>query len=253
MGYIESCRNCRNLDDLDFAFSMAFQPIVDLEAGEIFAHEALVRGLGGEGAGEVLSRVNDQNRYMFDQSCRVKAIELAARLGMNSNLSINFMPNAVYRAEACIQKTLATAERVQFPLDRIIFEITEGERVVDHAHLLSIITEYKRHGFRTAIDDFGAGYAGLNLLADFQPDIIKLDMQLTRGIARDRARQSIVKGILAVCADLEITVVAEGIETADERDYLRDHGIRYFQGYFFARPAFEALPPVAWQPLAAAI
>jgi EAL domain-containing protein (putative c-di-GMP-specific phosphodiesterase class I) len=196
----------------------------------------------------VLGQITKANRYSFDQSCRIKAIELAARLGMRSRLSINFLPNAVYRAEAYIQGTLASAMRHNFPLDRIIFEMTEDERVVDNALLQSIFREYKRHGFLTAIDDFGAGYSGLSLLAEFQPDIIKLDMELTRNIHGDRARRSIVRAILAVCRDLGIIPVAEGVETASEARTLRDLGVTLMQGYLFARPAFEALmtePPLA--------
>ncbi|WP_082108769.1 EAL domain-containing protein [Azospirillum thiophilum] len=223
-------------------FTMAFQPIVDIAAGQVWAHEALVRGTEGQGAGWVLGQVTDANRYAFDQSCRIKAIELASELPMGgARLSINFLPNAVYKAEACIRATLAAARRTGFPTDRIIFEVTENERVVDHDHLKGIFTEYRRQGFLTAIDDFGSGYSGLNLLAEFQPDIIKLDMELTRGIDANRARRSIVKAILAVCGDLGITPIAEGIETVDEAKTLRDLGVTLMQGYLFARPAFRAV------------
>lgn len=227
---------------LDMDFTMAFQPIVDVAAGGVWAHEALVRGTEGQGAGWVLGQVTDANRYAFDQSCRIKAIELASALPMDgARLSINFLPNAVYKAETCIRATLAAARRTGFPTDCIIFEVTENERVVDHDHLKSIFTEYKRHGFLTAIDDFGSGYSGLNLLAEFQPDIIKLDMELTRNIDADRARRSIVKAILTVCDDLAITPIAEGIETVDEAKTLRDLGVTLMQGYLFARPAFQAV------------
>ncbi|ALG71573.1 diguanylate phosphodiesterase [Azospirillum thiophilum] len=227
---------------LDMDFTMAFQPIVDIAAGQVWAHEALVRGTEGQGAGWVLGQVTDANRYAFDQSCRIKAIELASELPMGgARLSINFLPNAVYKAEACIRATLAAARRTGFPTDRIIFEVTENERVVDHDHLKGIFTEYRRQGFLTAIDDFGSGYSGLNLLAEFQPDIIKLDMELTRGIDANRARRSIVKAILAVCGDLGITPIAEGIETVDEAKTLRDLGVTLMQGYLFARPAFRAV------------
>lgn len=223
-------------------FTMAFQPIVDLAAGGVWAHEALVRGVDGQGAGWVLGQVTDATRYGFDQACRVKAIELAAGLPMNgARLSINFLPNAVYKAEACIRTTLAAAARTGFPTERIIFEVTENERVVDHDHLKSIFNEYKRQGFLTAIDDFGSGYSGLNLLAEFQPDVIKLDMELTRNIDADRARRSIVKAILAVCDDLAIVPVAEGVETVAEATALQDLGVTLMQGYLFAKPVFQAL------------
>lgn len=238
---IPGCRNCAEQVPLGFDFSMAFQPIVDTLTGTVFAHEALVRGTAGESAGKVLAQVNERNRYVFDQRCRVRAIELAGQLGLPGKLSINFLPNAVYRPEACIRTTLAAAAHFGVPPERIIFEVTEAEKV-DPAHLLAIFRHYRDQGFLTALDDFGAGYSGLNLLADFQPDIIKLDMALIRNIHQRRPRQAIVDGMLTVARELSISVIAEGIETVDEWRYLQERGVRYFQGYYFAKPAFEALP-----------
>jgi EAL domain-containing protein (putative c-di-GMP-specific phosphodiesterase class I) len=236
------CGRCEKT--LSFDFSMAFQPIADVETREVFAYEALVRGPCDEPSGWVFARVNDENRYRFDQECRMRAIRLAARLEMSAFLSINFLPNAVYHPEACMRKTIEVSAEVGFPRDRLIFEVTEGERVVDHAHLISIIRSYREQGFRTAIDDFGAGYSGLNLLAGFQPDLIKLDMSLVRGIDRDRVRQAIARGILGVAEELDCEVIAEGIEAMEEMETLRELGIRLFQGFLLARPAFEALPEV---------
>lgn len=224
--------------------TMAFQPLVDVRTRSVVGYEALVRGLAQEPAGQVLAQVNDTNRYAFDQGCRVCAIELAARLGLQGLLSINFLPNAVYRPETCIRATLNAARAHGFPTERLMFEVTESEQVTDHAHLKAIFTEYRRQGFTTAIDDFGAGHSGLNLLAEFQPDIVKLDMALTRNIHRDRVRRSIVQATAGMCADLGIRLIAEGIESAEECLALQDLGIHLFQGYFFARPGFEHLPTV---------
>ncbi|MBX9848699.1 MAG: EAL domain-containing protein [Rhodocyclaceae bacterium] len=224
---------------------MAFQPIVDITLRRPFAYEALVRGPNGEGAASVLAKVNDSNRYRFDQACRVKAIELASKLGLhklpNCLLSINFMPNAVYRPETCIRATLEASKQFDFPTDRLMFEVTEGERVEDPTHLVKIFTEYRKQGFVTAIDDFGAGYSGLNLLATFQPQVLKLDMELTRNIDSNLVRQAIVSGVLLVAKKLNITVVAEGVETQAECDCLAAMGVRYIQGYLFARPSLEKL------------
>jgi len=243
---IPPCSACQSSEPLGFEFSMAFQPIIDLRDNSLFACEALVRGTDGSGAASILAQVNADNRYKFDQSCRVKAVELAAQLGIDSHVSINFLPNAVYQAATCIRATLEAARRFNFPTSRLIFEITENEELVDKQHLKNIIEEYRRQGFKTAIDDFGAGYSGLNLLAEFQPDIIKLDMALIRDIHRDRVRQAILSGILGVCRTLNIEVIAEGIETVEELDFLRDQGIYLMQGYLFAKPAFEQVPAVAW-------
>lgn len=238
------CVECTDGTLLDFDFTMAFQPIVNTTTKQIYAYEALARGLNNEPAGKLFDYVNNGNRYRFDQSCRVKAVKLASQLGMDSYLSINFMPNAVYRPELCIRTTLAAAEAYNFPVERVIFEFTEGEKVDDHAHVREIIDYYQKCGFKTAIDDFGAGYAGLNFLAEMRTDIIKLDMALIRDINQDKVRQAIVKGILQVCTDLDITVIAEGIESPGELTTLQEFGIELFQGYHFARPAFEALPLV---------
>lgn len=239
-----ACRACREDPAEALDFTMAFQPIVDLDSGEVYAHEALVRGLDGGGAASVLGRVTETNRYAFDQACRVKAISLASRLGMQGFLSINFLPNAVYQPAACLRKTIEAATEFSFPVHRLIFEVTENEQVRDPDHLKSIFREYKRRGMITAIDDFGAGHSGLNLLAEFQPDIIKLDMALTRAIHLDRVRSAIVRSMVSLCQDLGISIIAEGIEAVDEVLALRDLGVRLFQGYCFARPLTEGLPEV---------
>ncbi|GGE33419.1 diguanylate phosphodiesterase [Halopseudomonas oceani] len=244
------CRACTDRPPLDFEFSMAFQPIIDVRSREIFACEALVRGTDGSGAAAILAQVTDENRYQFDQACRVKAVELAARLDIPGYVSINFLPNAVYEPATCIRATLEAAKRHNFPPERLLFEVTEGEQVTDHAHLKSILGEYTRRGFKTAIDDFGAGYSGLNLLAEFQPDIIKLDMALLRNIDRDPVRQAIVRGILGVCQTLNIEVIAEGVETSEELAFLRSIGIYLIQGYLLARPAFEHVPDINWTAIA---
>jgi EAL domain-containing protein (putative c-di-GMP-specific phosphodiesterase class I) len=226
---------------------MAFQPILDTRRGAVFAHEALVRGLDGSGAGTVLSVVDLDNRYAFDQQCRVRAIELAAALFPRHempHLSINFMPNAVYEPRACIRQTLETARRTDFPLDRIIFEFTEVEKL-DTAHLLNILKSYREIGFKTAIDDFGAGYSGLNLLVKFQPDLVKLDMDLIRGIDTDSVKQIVVSRTLDMLRDLGVTAVCEGVETAGELQMLKDLGVDLIQGYFIARPTFEGLSPIS--------
>ncbi|MBC3870956.1 EAL domain-containing protein [Undibacterium oligocarboniphilum] len=243
------CQKCKDDQPLGFDIAFAYQPIVDLDTRSIYAHEALVRGPNGESAFSVLSQVTDANRYLFDQACRVQAIRGAAELGLKELLSINFLPNAVYQPAACIRSTFEAAQRYQFPIERIIFEVTEGEQIQDRAHLVNIFREYNRFGFHTAIDDFGAGYAGLDLLAEYQPDIIKIDMELVRGIDTSKPRQAIVSGIVAICAALNVRLLAEGIETIAERDFLRDAGVKLMQGYLFCRPAFRAIgviDPIAW-------
>lgn len=231
-----SCGACRTGQAFVGEITMAFQPIVDVSSRRVFAHEALVRGTDGASAESVLSAVDAENQYAFDQACRVKALECAVLADLPSFVSINFLPNAVYNPEHCLRATLGAADRVKWPLDRIIFEVTEHEEITDHRHLLSILTTYRAKGFRTAIDDFGAGYAGLNLLADFQPDLLKLDIGLVRGLHLDRTRQRIISHMVCLCEDVGVQVIGEGVETVGEYAALRDMGVLLQQGYLFARP-----------------
>ncbi len=226
---------------------MAFQPIVDLNHRRIWGYEALVRGPANESASSVLAQITKDTLYKFDQACRVRAIEFAGRLlppDENTKLSINFMPNAVYEPAACIRASLEAAKRVGFNHKRLMFEFTEDERLNDKVHLTRIVTEYKKQGFLTAIDDFGAGYAGMNLLANFQPDVIKIDMELIRDIHLDPVRQALVAGIVGIANALSIVVIAEGVESDAEVVMLRAAGVALFQGYRYAKPQFEAFPTV---------
>jgi EAL domain-containing protein (putative c-di-GMP-specific phosphodiesterase class I) len=235
----KACAACREGRPV-FPFSVAFQPVVDLQESRIDAYEALVRGPAAEGAGFVLDQVTPENLYAFDQACRVKAIETAARLGIDRQLSINFLPNAVYEPRACIQTTLHTAARTGFPLNRLTFEIVESETITDNKRLLDIIAEYHRHGFLVALDDFGTGYSGLARLVELRPDIVKVDRVLAQGCDTDRRRLAIIAGLVAMARELDVKVVVEGVERFEEATALRAAGVRYMQGFYFAKPAFEA-------------
>lgn len=205
--------HCRG-GSLDIDLQIAFQPVVDAVERRIYASEALVRGPRGEGAGELLRNVSPAQLHLFDQTCRALAIGTAARLGLRERLSINFIPNAMYEASTCLTLTLAAATKVGFPFDRLTFELAEGERIDNPDHAFALLRGMRAHGFATAIDDFGAGLAGLSLLARFQPDLVKLDRGLVKGIATVPAQRTIVAGVLAICAGLGFPVVAEGIDDA---------------------------------------
>ncbi|HZG45922.1 MAG TPA: EAL domain-containing protein [Allosphingosinicella sp.] len=241
-----TCAGCRDGKELNFGFSMAFQPIVDIRTGDVSAYEALVRGPEQQGAKWVLDQVTEENRYAFDQQCRVKAIEVAVAAGLldsSSRLSINFLPNAVYSPLACIQLTLKTARATGLPTDRLIFEFTENEQM-DPEHVGSIVAAYRQMGFGTALDDFGAGHSGLALLARFQPHAVKLDRELIENIDASLPRRLIVEAVVRMCEGLGVRVIAEGVERAEEARTLQSLGVHYMQGYLFARPQFERLPSV---------
>jgi EAL domain-containing protein (putative c-di-GMP-specific phosphodiesterase class I) len=225
-------------------FTFAFQPIVDTEAREVLSYEALIRGPGNQPAYQILEQVPAERLHLFDEKARMEAISLATRLGIGTDLNLNFLPRSLYSSPTAVLSTLEAANRHHLPITRIVLEVTEGEVIVDMAHFADQINEYRGLGVKLAIDDFGAGYSGLNLLVNFQPDQIKLDMFLVRGIDGHGPRQAIVRAIEQVCSDLGIDVIAEGVETIAEYEWLANHGVRLFQGYLFAKPGFESFPPI---------
>jgi len=236
------CEHCACGAGLDFDFTFAFQPIVDADTLTVRAYEALVRGLNGEGAGQILSQVTKKTMYRFDQACRVKAVKLASELGMQQQLCINFMPNAVYKAETCIRTTLAAAKAYDFDTRKLVFEFTEVENLASTDHLISIIDAYEEMGFNIALDDYGAGYSRLNLLTDTNPQYLKLDMSLIRDVHKHPRKQALIEGVLLTMYRLGIMTIAEGVETEEEYAWCRASGIRLFQGYLLAKPGFQSLP-----------
>jgi EAL domain-containing protein (putative c-di-GMP-specific phosphodiesterase class I) len=230
---------------LDFDFSFAFQPIVDAQTRQIVSYEALVRGTKGEPAMDVLSRISADNIFGFDRAVRLKAIHLASRLKLSKNLHINLLPFGNYLTNMNINATLKASAECGFPLENIIFEITESEVLTDHRNLIDIIRLYNGYNFRTAIDDFGTGYSGLKLLVQYQPNYVKLDRSLIANIDDDEVKKVIFQGIRLICKKLGIAIMAEGVERVEEYAWLRSMGVTYFQGYYFALPAFEELPEVS--------
>jgi EAL domain-containing protein (putative c-di-GMP-specific phosphodiesterase class I) len=223
-------------------FTFAFQPIVDATARKTVSYEALVRGLNNEPASEVIQGISAAGRFEFDWQARVEAIRLAAHLQIPCLLNLNFMPQSFFTVPESMVSTLEAANRAGLDASRMVLEVVEGELISSPSEFIEILNQYRAMGLKVAIDDFGAGYSGLNLLAEFQPDQVKLDMQLIRGIERHGPRQAIVRAIRQICLDLGIELIAEGVETREEYSWLKNQGIHLFQGYLFARPGFQSLP-----------
>lgn len=222
-------------------YSFAFQLILDVKKRQIFSYEALLRGRNNESAQHVLNSVpNSEIGYLDDQS-RIFAINLAAQLGLSTHLNLNIIPSTAISSPTTIASILRAAEQSQIRPEQIVLEILESEIIENFGMFTDAIREYRGSGLLFAIDDFGAGYAGLNLLAEFQPHIIKLDLQLIRNVHSKGPRQAIIRGLMRTCFDLGIDIIAEGVETESEYYWLRDEGIDLFQGFLFAKPEFESL------------
>lgn len=225
-------------------FSHAFQPIIDIDCQKIVAYEVLLRGRNQEPPGHVFRQVKKKYMMAFDQLSREKAIASAATMGLNCSLSLNFPPHQIlFDGGYYVKRTIECAKQHSIHPHQLIIEITESEVVHDTDTMACVLDMLRSAGISVSIDDFGAGHAGLSLLADIQPDLVKIDMHLIRGIGRHGPRQSIVTAINNICLDLGIDVLAEGVETNEEFRFLERIGIPLYQGNYFARPAFEKLIP----------
>lgn len=229
---------------LGVKFSFAFQPIVDARRRNVSSFEALIRGPHGEPASFVLSKLLKEDSSAFHQSRAQTVIELANRLNISSKVNINLSASELYHVDLNIIGTFLPSCFHEFPVENIVFEITESEDLTGRQTLIRNLKLLQEFGFQTAIDDFGAGYSGLKLLMEYQPNYVKLDRHLISNIHADKVKQAVFWGVRQICDHLSIDLVAEGVENRDEYRWLEEAGIHLFQGYYFAKPAFEALPRI---------
>ncbi|MEX3969620.1 EAL domain-containing protein [Paraburkholderia caribensis] len=228
------------------SFRIAFQPIANLtkDGLRIYGYEALARDAHGHVPGELLKSHGSQVTYEFDFSCRRQAILDASILGLDTNLSLNFMPGAICDPQYGIDATVQVAIDSSFPLDRLVVEVTEREPVTDYKPIRNCIDRHRQNGVKLALDDFGTGYNGLNTLLELSPDIIKVDMKLVQKIETDHARQALMFAISNGGRRLGMQIVAEGVETSEAVEALRSVSITLMQGYLFARPGTGYLPQI---------
>ncbi len=212
---------------------IAYQPIVSWAERSLFAYEALVRSdeptLRSPGelfdAAERLDRVHDLGRVIRARvAASIPSLE-AGHVFVNvhpadlGDLSL-FTPDSPLSAFA----------------DRVVLEITERAALDQIPDLMARVSRLRAMGYRIAIDDLGAGYAGLTSFAQLEPDVVKVDMSLVRGVDRSPTKQKLLRSIIELCRDLQIQIIAEGIETELERDTLIRLGGNLCQGYLFAKP-----------------
>ncbi|MBM7118226.1 EAL domain-containing protein [[Archangium] primigenium] len=228
-----------------------YQPIVDAEdTRKVYAYEALMRGFERDGSMvspyKMLTLARDADLlFQLDLAARLSAVREASRLGLKAPIFINFTPTAIYDPEFCLRSTVAAIKDAGMSPQDVVFEIIESDHTPNANHLKSLIAYYRRTGFRVALDDLGAGYSSLNLIHQLRPDIMKLDMELIRGIHHDPYKASITRKLLELAQQLGILTVAEGIETPEELRWVRSHGVDFVQGYLIAKPAS---PPVSITP-----
>lgn len=221
-----------------------FQPIVTLPGHDIVAYECLSRGVKADGSlmpPYLLFKLAEENDLLFylDRLCRESALKTAAVKKVSADIFINFVPTSIYVPETCLQSTLHWARQLEYDPSRVVFEVVETHQVSDLKHLRTILDYYRQQGFRTALDDIGSGHANLVTLAALGADVIKVDMEIIRGIDRDPVKQSIFGALAGIAHASGIKVLAEGVETCDELAYVTQQGADLAQGYLFAKPSPE--------------
>lgn len=221
-----------------------FQPIFTADGLQLWGYECLARATDDDGAvispASLLSWAAKENLlFMFDRICRERHIENAANVpdAGNLNFLINFLPTVIYDPSVCLSTTFAAARKAGLPARQIIFEVVESEKIENREFLRKILDEYRSAGFRVALDDLGSGHAGLNMLGDLAPDLIKIDRELVTKSISSKMHRIICQSVISLARDANKLVLAEGVETRAEYELFQSLGVDLYQGYLFGRPA----------------
>ncbi|CAM6785368.1 MULTISPECIES: diguanylate phosphodiesterase [Enterobacter] len=233
------------------ACQFALQPIVEPSEGKISSLEALIRGNDGGSPEQFFRALDPDTLYQVDLQTKAYAFALAEKLGIGSHkIAVNLLPMSLVNVPGAVEFLVDQIKNHGLQPEQVVLEITENEMISGLSQFNSAIKQLRGEGVGMAIDDFGSGYAGLSLLTRFQPDKIKIDREIISNIHLSGPKQAIVRSIISCCSDLEITLVAEGIEKIEEWCWLESAGIRRFQGFLFARPQLNGVGDIHWPHLA---
>lgn len=227
--------------------SFAFQPIVDPFMQQIVSWEALIRTPEGDSPAAYFQTLPRDALYEADLKSKQVALSMASALGLHTQtLSLNLLPMTLVNVPNAVDFLLTVIEANGFVPEQIVVEFTESEAISRFDEFTHSVRQLKSAGISVTIDHFGAGFAGLQLLAQFQPDRIKINRDLIANVHKSGPRQAIVEAIIKCCASLEIQFCAVGVELAEEWMWLESAGISQFQGHLFASPRLGGIPAVAW-------
>ncbi len=232
------------LEDEGRRFRAVYQPIVELaEPSRTVGYEALLRASGPEGTlgAPALFGAAEQAGWLnvLDRVGRTTALRDAAGWLGERTLFVNFLPTTIYRPEVCLRTTEAAAERAGIALDRLVFEVTESERITDVDHLERVFAYYRDRGCRVALDDLGSGYASLDLLVRLRPDVVKLDGSIVTRLP-EPAATTVVAAVTDIVHAYGGVVLAECVETAVQAEAATALGVDLGQGWLFGRPVERA-------------
>ncbi len=222
---------------------MAYQPIVDVTQKDVFGHEALVRTRESSIPHPGALFATAEKLGMLPQlarKIRMVAPHVLEHLDPSVALFVNLHPREL--ADEQFAREIETLLPVA---TRIVFEVSERVSIDDLGRCRARLTQLRQQGFGLAVDDLGAGYAGLTSFALLEPEIVKLDMSLIRGVESSSIKQKVIGSLISLCTEMNVRVIGEGVETQQEADVLLELGCTLQQGYLHARPAFP-IPNVTW-------
>ncbi|MAT65958.1 MAG: GGDEF domain-containing protein [Gammaproteobacteria bacterium] len=223
-----------------------YQPIVCLRQQEIFGYEALMRGPEDspwESPLTLLSAASEAGLLCdLELCCRNLSISRASELGLRGKLFLNVVPDCFQDDSFAHERILEFLDAAGIKPDRIVIEITEQYPLRDIGVARRIVERYRRHGVEIALDDLGAGYAGLRVWSELRPDYVKVDRHFVSDVHIDAAKRQFIHSMCEIAHILDCKLVAEGVEQEEELHTLQTLGVHYVQGYFIARPS--ARPPV---------
>lgn len=228
-----------------------FQPIVHTaNPQQVFAFECLIRGFEEDGSiippGQLFDAARATGQVArLDHASRLQAIDTAQGKNVESCVFINFNPGFLDDRLSNLHATFSRAVDSGISPERFVFEVVESDEFDDVDRLNRVVDACRDAGCRVALDDMGTGYNSLYLMAAIKPDFIKLDRSLVRDAHQDHYKSCISAKLIELAKELNITTVVEGIETEDDFRWARDNGAEYCQGYLFARPAPDPVPPAA--------
>lgn len=227
-------------------FTIYFQPIVDLKNKDIFGYECLTRAFDDDG--KIVSPIEifdfaKRNDMIFklDNQARKNAVRTSALKNIKNKIFINFIPTSIYDPANCLKETIKIISELNIKPEQIIFEVVETEKIDNIEHLKKVMDFYRKEGFLTALDDLASGYSSLNMFVYLNPDYIKIDQNIIRNIHQNQLNQSIFKALVQIAKDTNTKILAEGIETKEELDFVSEFDIDLAQGYYFSKPMAD--PP----------
>ncbi len=218
-----------------------YQPIINAKTKRLYAHEGLFRikdeldNIVPPALAFKLAEASDL-LFSLDLVARRSAVECAAKARLEGKLFINFNPSSIYDPSYCLRATASSIYEIGLRPEDVVFEVTETHRATDLNQLKGILCFYRSAGFKVALDDIGSGWSGLNLLQSLRPDYVKIDMELVRNVHNDEYKQNIVTNLIRIAKTNGIEVIAEGIETEEEAQWLTDANADYLQGYLYGKP-----------------